>query len=234
MKKNAQKENQLLSLLFNIIIPVIILTKFSKDAYLGPVAGLIIALLFPLVYGLFDFIKRRNFNFFSVVGLISILLTGGIGLLKLDNQWLAVKEAGVPLILGVLVLLSLKSPFPVIKKLLFTAIDEDRVNAALHKNDKQEIFTKKITSATYWLAAVFCLSAGLNYALAKIIVTGSPGSVEFTAQLGRMTALSFPVIALPVTIMMMIVIYSLLLNVMKLTGLSDADLLKESKNNSKS
>jgi hypothetical protein len=227
MKKNEPKENQLLNLLFNIAIPVIILIKFSKEDYLGPVAGLIIALLFPLVYGAYDFIKRRSYNFYSAVGLISILLTGGIGLLKLDAKWLAIKEAGVPLILGIIVLLSLKSPFPFVKKMLFAVIDEEIVNAALQKKHNQAKFQHKLISATYWIVAVFCVSAALNYILAKIIVVSPSGTEEFNAEIGRMTALSFPVIALPVTIMMIVVIIFLLRDLIKLTGLSEEELVKQ-------
>ncbi len=35
------------------------------------------------------------------LGLISVLLTGGIGLLELDPQWLAIKEAAIPGIIGI-------------------------------------------------------------------------------------------------------------------------------------
>ncbi len=39
-----------------------------------------------------------------ILGIVSVLLTGGIGVLELDTQWLAVKEALIPGIIGVVVL----------------------------------------------------------------------------------------------------------------------------------
>ena len=50
---------------------------------------------------------------------------------------------------------------------------------------------------------VFFLSSLLNYLLAVIILTAEPGTVAFNEQLGKMTALSFPVIALPATAVLM-------------------------------
>ena len=114
-----QKSNSMLDLVLSIILPSIILMKFSSDEYLGASGGLVVALAFPLGWGLFDLIKNRKFNFIALLGLISILLTGGIGLLALDVKWLAIKEAAVPGIIGLAVLLSVFTPYPLVRTLLF-------------------------------------------------------------------------------------------------------------------
>ena len=98
-----QKNNPLLDLLISIVIPSIILMKFSGEDHLGTVWGLVVALSFPLFYGLYERITQQKFNIISILGLISVLLTGGIGLLKLDPEWLAIKEAAVPLVIGLIV-----------------------------------------------------------------------------------------------------------------------------------
>ena len=72
----ARRENPLLSLLLNIVVPVIILMRFSGDEWLGPVNGLLAALAFPLAYGIFDYSQRRTLNFLPIVGVVGILLTG--------------------------------------------------------------------------------------------------------------------------------------------------------------
>ena len=56
-----KKNNQLTNLLVNIIIPVIILTKFSKEEYLGPLYGLLAALAPPFLYGLYD-LRITSYN----------------------------------------------------------------------------------------------------------------------------------------------------------------------------
>jgi hypothetical protein len=50
-----------------------------------------------------------------VLGLVSILLTGGIGLLQLDTRWLAVKEAAIPGLIGLAVLMSTRTRYPLVK-----------------------------------------------------------------------------------------------------------------------
>ncbi|MHB0918762.1 MAG: VC0807 family protein, partial [Thiobacillus sp.] len=71
----TKKSNPLLELLINIVIPSIILMKFSGEQDLGVVGGLLVALAFPLGWGTFELIGRGKINFFSVLGLVSILLT---------------------------------------------------------------------------------------------------------------------------------------------------------------
>jgi hypothetical protein len=61
--------------------------------------------------------------------------------------------------------------------------------------------------------------------LAKVIVTADAGSEEFTAQLGRMTGLSFPVIALPMMIVMMGLMIWFVMRLQKVTGKEIEDLL---------
>src|SRR4030067_966022 len=97
---DTARTNPLLELLINIVIPSVILMKWSGPQDLGAVNVLLAALAFPLAWGARDLLQRRKVNLFAALGLISILLTGGIGLLQLDTQWLAVKEAAVPGLIG--------------------------------------------------------------------------------------------------------------------------------------
>lgn len=78
------------------------------------------ALAFPLGWGLFEGLRYRKFNFIALLGLISVLLTGGIGLLRLDPQWLAVKEAAIPGLIGLAVLVSTRTRYPLIRSLLYS------------------------------------------------------------------------------------------------------------------
>src|SRR5690606_7080559 len=75
MPPPAKRENLLLNLAFNIAIPSLILAKASTPERLGPVWGLIVALAFPISYGLWDFAQRRQANFISIIGFASVLLT---------------------------------------------------------------------------------------------------------------------------------------------------------------
>lgn len=223
---SKRNQNQLLNLLINIIIPVIILTRLSGDAWLGQTYGLIVALSFPLIYGLYELYKEKKYNLFSIIGVISILLTGGIGLLQLDNKWLAIKEAGVPLIIGLAVLASQYTKWPLMKILLEPAIDHEKIDVTLREKNTKDLYDRRYAVATRIVAASFFLSSILNYLLAKLIVVSSPGTVEYNAELGRMTALSYPVIALPSLILFVAAALYLIIGIEKITSLKLQDIIK--------
>src|SRR5271168_1595671 len=114
-----KRENLWLNLAFNIVAPVLILSKLSGAHLLGPKWGLVVALAFPLGYGGWDFAKRRKANFISVLGFASVLLSGGLGLLKVGGFWFAVKDAAVPGLIGVVVLMSMRAKEPLLKALFY-------------------------------------------------------------------------------------------------------------------
>ena len=215
------KENPMVNLLINLIIPTVIMMKFSNDKYLGNVGGLLIALSFPLFYGLLDFFKNKKANFFSIIGLVNILLTGGIGLFKLDKNLMVVKETAIPLLFGLVIAGSEMMNKPLIKGFLSNILDLEKVHQAFIGLGKSDHFELKMKRSSYMLAGTFFLSAILNFYLAVTILKGEPGSEEFTASLGKMTVLSFPVITIPMTIMLVFILYYLF------SGLKDADLTLE-------
>src|SRR4051812_25049957 len=112
-------ENLLLNLAFNLALPTAIQTWGSGPRGLGPNLGLAVALLFPLGYGLYDYAVRRRFNFVSAIGFISILITGGFGLLHLNGFWFAVKDGAVPALIGIAVLVSLRTKNPLVQEMLY-------------------------------------------------------------------------------------------------------------------
>ncbi|RLA05529.1 MAG: MFS transporter, partial [Gammaproteobacteria bacterium] len=118
-KKNSAKSNPLIDLLISIIIPSVILMKLSGDQWLGTTYALLVALAFPFSYGVYELIIHKKFNFISLLGIVSVLLTGGIGIMELEPKWLAIKEAAIPLIIGLVVLGSMKTRYPLVKTLLF-------------------------------------------------------------------------------------------------------------------
>jgi hypothetical protein len=228
-KPAEKQESLLLNLLCNIILPTLILTKLSNEDYLGIKLAIIVALAFPLIYGLHDFITRGKLNFFSGLGVVSVSLTGGISLLEMDAIYIAIKEASIPGVLGVATLLSLKTSQPLIHTLLLNdkVFDVGRINQALDSNDSQSEFDQLLINASCILAGSFFLSSVLNYLLAVIILTAEPGTVAFNEQLGKMTALSFPVIALPAMAVMMGNIFYLFRGIKKLTGLELENIVKQ-------
>ncbi|MEH6558785.1 MAG: VC0807 family protein [Oceanicoccus sp.] len=219
----------LANLAFNIIIPTLILTKLSSNDYLGPVYSIVVALSFPIIYGVRDYAKSHKANFFSILGIISVLLTGGMSLLQLDPQYIAIKEAAIPAIFGLVTIFSVRTSYPLVKTFLYNdqVLQIDKVQSALLDNSNEQNFEAKLTNASYMVAGSFFLSSVLNYVLAKVVLVSQPGTVEFTEELGKMTALSFPVIAVPSTIVLMGTLFYLLRHIQKLTHLKLEDIFHE-------
>ena len=141
--KDKKKSNPLVDILFNIVIPSLILMKLSSPERLGQMNAFLAALAFPIGYGIFDFISRRNFNGFAILGFVNVLLTGGLGLLKVDGIWFAVKEATVPSVIGLAILISMKFK-PLVRAILYndTIMDTKRVNEALDAHSAHPGFEK--------------------------------------------------------------------------------------------
>jgi hypothetical protein len=229
-KEKLNKPNQggfFSNLMFNIVIPVLILTRFSGESALGPAWSIVVALSFPIVYGIWEMRITGKVNGFSILGVVSVLLTGGISLLQLDPKYIAIKEAAVPGIIGLVVLISQKSHRSVVKMMIFNdnIIQIERVYQALKEHGTEAEFDKKMTVVTYLVASSFFLSSVLNYLLAKIVLKSPPGTTEYTTELGRMTALSYPVIVVPSMIVLIGALWFLLSQLRKLTRLPLDDLM---------
>jgi len=217
----THKPRPLIDILVSIVIPSLVLMKFSGDHDLGASGALITALAFPLAWGLYELIRFNIKNYIALLGLVSVLLTGSIGLLQLDTQWLAVKEAAIPGLIGVVVLISARLGYPLIKTLLYNpkVLDTERISRILDERGFGKLFEIRLLNATYMLSGTFFFSALMNYLLATWIVTSPTGSEAFNEELGRLTLVSYPVIVIPSMLMMFAIFYFLWRSIHGLTGL---------------
>ena len=221
------KPRPMIDLVVSILLPSFILMKLSGDDELGATGGLVVALAFPISWGLFEFIKYKKFNFIALLGLISVLLTGGIGLFELDNKWLAIKEAAIPGLIGIAVLVSAFTPYPLVKTLLFNpeVLDVEKIKQRLEEKASMPLFENRLMKATFFVAGSFGFSAVMNYILAKWIVVSAAGTPEFNEELGQLTLYSYPMIALPSMLMMGGIFYYLWRTIHDLTGLELEEVL---------
>ncbi|HLL11938.1 MAG TPA: VC0807 family protein [Rubrivivax sp.] len=226
--KPASKPNPLIEIAITILVPALILMKFSGESSLGPVRALLVGLAFPLAWGVWDGVRRRKVSWLAVLGVVSTLLTGGIGLLALDAKWLAVKEAAVPSLMGLVILGSAWTRSPLIKLLVFNAtlFDVQRVQAALDERGTAPQFERRLRTGTFLLAATFLFSAIANYVLTRWVVNSPAGTEAFNEELGRLTLLSYPIIAIPSMLMMMALMLWLARGARELTGLALGDMLQ--------
>ena len=228
--KQPQSSSKLLvDMLVCVIIPTIILKKLSTDDMLGSNWALVAALSLPLAVGIYEFYQKKKITFVPALGFISILLTGGIGLLKLPKEYIAVKEALIPSVLAIATLISSYTRFPLIRTFLYNdmVMRTETVAQKLAEKGNQSQFDRIMINATWMLAGSFALSAVLNYVLAVWIVVSPTGTPQFNDELGTMNLMSYPVIVLPCMVITMYALFYVLRKIKLLTGLSMEQVIRQ-------
>ena len=218
----------LTELLVTILAPSLVLMQLSSPERLGSARALVLALAFPLVWAAWTALRERRFSWMAALGVFSTLLTGGIGLLALDTRWLAIKEAAVPGVIGLAILLSVLSKRPLVRLLVFnpSMMDVPRIEAALAERGQSAAFERRLRLGTLMLAGSFAFSSVMNYVLARWLVTSPAGTEAFNAELGRMNLLSWPMIAIPSILLTMGVLFYLAKGIHRMTGLKLEDCLR--------
>lgn len=231
---SSKADNPLWNLLFNIVIPVIILNKGS--AYLSPMQALFVALSFPLGYGLYDFIQKRKTNFLSILGLLNISVTGGLAVIGLEGQWFAIKEAAFPALIGIFVLGSAFTKKPFIESLFLNPqiINTQLLNEKVAASQNEGLLKSLLKNATFLLSLSFALSALLNFLLAQHIfqpidplLSESQHTEALNQQIAEMTKWSFIVILVPSLAFLSAIFYYLLRGLKKITGLSTEEIIPQ-------
>ena len=226
--KKPTMNKLLIDMVFSIFIPVLVLRKLSGEDSLGPTYALILALAFPLAIGIYEFIKDKKVGLVPSIGFISTLLTGGIGVLQLPKEYIAIKEALVPLGFGIAVLLSTFTKSPLVKTFIYNdmVMETEKVADKVQSIGKVNEFDKIMTTATWILAASFLLSSILNYVLAKIIIVSETGTEAFNQELSTMTLWSYPVIVVPSMIVTLYAMYFVINRILKMTGFTLEEIMR--------
>lgn len=222
-----KQENPFYNILFNILLPILILNKGGK--FLGPTTALIIAISFPLIYGAYDYWKQKKTNYISVLGLLNVGVTGGLALLQLEGMWFAVKEAAFPILVGSFVFFSAFTEHPFIKTLFLNpqVLNMDLINHSITNQNKEDDFENLLKLGTKLLSLSFVLSAILNFTLAYQIFTpidplilGDDRTQALNDQIATMTKWSFVVIMIPSMISLMAILYFIINKLKHISGLT--------------
>lgn len=229
----AQRENPLLNILFNIVIPIFILNKGGK--WFGSKEALLVALAFPILYGIYDYTQQKKTNYISLLGILNVGFTGGFALLKLEGFWFAVKEASFPILVGSFVLFSAFTKSPFVKTLFLNPqlLKMDTILASISQKNREKDFEGLLKRGTILLSLSFVLSAVLNFSLAYYIFTPiafdlpeEQRSEILNTQIAQMTQWSFIVIMIPSMLALISIMVYLFSQMKKITGLSNEELLQ--------
>jgi hypothetical protein len=234
----ANDENALTNIMVNVLIPVVALSALSKTGdkawHIGPLWGMLIAVALPATYGIWFLFKNRKFNLFSVIGVVGILLTGGITLFVWNDDGtvkenaallFAIKEAAVPIILGLTILASHRTKKPLVEVFLLNPdiLDTQRIERAVAKNDARAKYDGLRWQGTLMLAGSLFLSAVMNFFLAMHFLGGKTDKVAYNAAVGKLTWVGFLVIGIPLMVIMMSGLFYLLKKIRDITGLGKDD-----------
>jgi hypothetical protein len=248
------QEHPLANILINVLIPVLVLSYLSKDPelqmrlgkvarpwHIGPLWAMIIALALPLGYGLWHFLKTRKGNFFSALGLVSVLLSGGLTLYLWNKDGsvkpnagilFGVKEALIPLVLGFAILTSHRSTTPLIRVFLYndSIFDIPKIENRIRELSAQAGYDKLLLGATRLFATSFFLSSLMNLILAQWFFRGFDATAidaleKYNAIIASVTGWGFAVIGIPILFFLFFTLRSLLKGLGKLTGFKDDELM---------
>ena len=247
---NNNNENPLVSLFFNILIPVIILK--NGDSWIGKILNhlnendwiyrsmknvnvtsfiFLIALIFPVAYFIYDFIKRKNINLISILGFVNILLTGGIGVFGgkygLSKNWFILKEGMMPTLIGLVLIIFRKYKQQSFNSFLLNDIifDNDKIKNFISKENKTR-YDEIVKMAGHHLIAGFFISSIIQFILASLIVVSNPGEPSFNQEVSTMTWVSYIAVLVPTMLIVGRGYFLLISGIEKISGLNKEDFLK--------
>jgi hypothetical protein len=228
VSQSAPPPNPLIELVFTLVLPSIALDQLSKPESLGPFWALVAGLAFPVAFGAWCFWKKRGWNVFSVIGLVTILLSGGLGLLKLDAFWIGMKEGLIAAAIGVSFPLSHFFGTPLMNSLVMQPhlLNVQALQGSLTEAPKRMAFDRALFRASCFMGLSMVGSAVANFLLALWLLGGKePGSEAFVKGLGKLNWVSAVVLGLPMMAVMLVVFIWLLRQIQRITGLERDDLL---------
>lgn len=219
-----KRENLFYSVIFNIGLPIFILSK--TNGIFGPTKSLLIAIFFPIGYAFFDFYRRRQINPLSVIGVVSLILKGTFALFKLDGVLFALQEAAMPTFVGLFAIASIKFGKPLINYFIYNEniFNIEKLEQKLIENQNSTSFSRLLQQLTWIFACTFLLGGVLNYFLALNIIVSPAGTQAFNQELAHMIFLSYIIVVVPKLIITAFGLWWLVHNIKKLTGLQLNDI----------
>jgi hypothetical protein len=250
----SPQDHPLANILINVIVPVLILSYLSKDPALqeklgkvarpwqiGPLKAMVLALALPIGYAIWHFAKTRKGNFFSALGVISILLSGGLTLYLWNSNGtvkpnagilFGIKEASIPLVLGIAVLASHRSANPLIRVFLYndSIFDIPKIETRVAETSAEPRYRSVLLGATRLFAASFFLSCVMNLVLVQWFFRGFDSTAidaleKYNAIVARVTGWGFAVIGVPILVFLFFTLRRLLSGLREITGFSDEQLM---------
>lgn len=255
IEKQPKSPSALVSFLINVLIPVCMLSYMSDgDISLmerpsmrhfwdfGPLWSMFLALALPFCFGLYTVWKLKKFELMSVVGIVSVLLTGtvslfvvqGDGAIDPSTPWLfGIKEGLIPFSLAMAILVSHRSTSPLLRVFIYTPelFDIKRIETVISEKNAETEYKQLLWSSTLILVLALIISSGINCLLALYFITPillepiADQHLLYNQAVGKITWWGFVVIGVPMLIALTIIIIRLMRNLTRITQLPQEKLM---------
>ena len=238
-KAVAAQESPFADIAINVLAPVVVLSYLSAEGdklwHIGPMWAMFVALALPIGYGLWHYLKHRQMNVFSLVGLFSVLLTGAITIYLWSGGqnvrsnaalFFGIKEAAQPLILGSLFLITHKMSKPLFNILIYNdnVFDLPRIEAAIVEKGNQGRYQGLLWKSTLMFFGSFLISSVINlglafYFLGDLDPTSTNWKQLYNNDVAKITGWGFVVIGVPILVIGGFILWYLVAGLKRLTGL---------------
>lgn len=169
----------------NIVIPVVVLLTLSAPSRLGAIPALLVAIGIPAVWGIIGLIRTRKLEASAILGVVSVLATGVIGVFELSTRLFAFKEAAIPLGFAALLLISNTTRFPIVTLLADMVQRRERVLTSVETLGKQQQYHQHLVKSGAIWAGIMALSGVIKFTLASWLVRSPAGTEAFNHDLAR-------------------------------------------------
>lgn len=229
MQSRTQKPtvSQGVFFLISFIIPTLVLLLLSDQSRLGPIPAMFLALAFPIGLELYRLARRQKPSLLSVLAIVGILFVGLVAVLKLSEEWLAVRRAAPYAVAAIALFVIVRWKPTLIERVLDTLLVMEHVRKAKLTDDLQRQLTRATQRAGYALAVVCTLIAVAMYVLTIVFMSAPAGSSEFNAQYAELRIVTIGAITVPSVIALAAILVLLVNKIEKLTGVSAEELLRK-------
>lgn len=184
---------KIISGLINYIFPILTLTFLSQERYLGGANATLLAIAFPICYGVYAlFDKQRPIH--SVTGSLVVIATGVVLLLGGGKTALIAKEVIIPTTFSLVCLVLILFKHPLIDIFWKYTFNHQKLKTWFAKKSKSARYNKYQYAGRFLLLISGLISAGIQLGLGIWLISGEAGSAELIQSAGVFQAISIPVV----------------------------------------
>lgn len=216
----------MLNAFINIALPIAILLTLSGDDRLGPIPALLLAIGIPATYGISGLVRSRKVNAQSILGVLSVLLTGIIAVFRLDTAFFPIKEAAIPIGFALIVVGSNRTGFPIAKLLFDVVLRKERVERDIRERGAEPAFRAHIERCGVLWAGTMLFSGAMKFALSSLIVTAPAGTPQFNHQLATYELAQMPTSKIITLVMILALIWYIGKGAAAIVGTTPGEVLR--------